>query len=320
MCIALFSAETTCSGPPFPTSFPAFLSCSLPCSLPCSLLAPSFAPSLPLSPSLPSSLPPFLLLPPFLPPSFLPPSLPPFFLSLSPSLSPSFSFFTLPPTFPPAPLSSLPPTLPLLSPRSLLSRPPSRLEPPLLRSFAPRRPSPLPAPPARLVHLLRVPSPSPSCPSTHYLLASISSSLSSPPLPPVHGRLRTPPQLLLNSFSCPLNSHSDSSQSLQPREGLWTSPVRFYRLYHLGSEQFALVLPLPSSLFRIAKAGTPCWNSVFGGIDYRGLAISNKKVSICWAGGSAESGHGGKYLNNHNWVEYVAQDTQVRPQVGRSNS
>lgn len=51
------------------------------------------------------------------------------------------------------------------------------------------------------------------------------------------------------------------------------------------------------------SAGTPCWNSVYSGVDFRGLAITNPNVSLCWHGGSAARGHGGGWLNNHNWVE-----------------
>ena len=51
------------------------------------------------------------------------------------------------------------------------------------------------------------------------------------------------------------------------------------------------------------QAGTPCWNSVYSGRDFRGLATSNPNVTLCWHGGSDELGHGGGFLNNHNWVE-----------------
>lgn len=51
------------------------------------------------------------------------------------------------------------------------------------------------------------------------------------------------------------------------------------------------------------QAGTPCWNSVYGGVDFRGLSQANPNVSLCWHGGSAATGHGGGFLNNHNWVE-----------------
>ena len=51
------------------------------------------------------------------------------------------------------------------------------------------------------------------------------------------------------------------------------------------------------------QAGTPCWNSVFEGVDFRGRASSNGNVSLCWHGGSAKRGHGGGFLNNHNWAE-----------------
>lgn len=51
------------------------------------------------------------------------------------------------------------------------------------------------------------------------------------------------------------------------------------------------------------QAGTPCWNSIFEGVDFRGLSAQNANVSLCWQGGSRERGHGGAFLNNHNWVE-----------------
>ena len=52
------------------------------------------------------------------------------------------------------------------------------------------------------------------------------------------------------------------------------------------------------------QAGTPCWNSEYSGVDYRGLASENENVRLCWHGGSVARGHGGGFLNNHNWVEY----------------
>jgi len=51
------------------------------------------------------------------------------------------------------------------------------------------------------------------------------------------------------------------------------------------------------------QAGTPCWNSVYASVDYRGLALTNPNVSLCWGGGSDSRGHGGGFLNNHNWCE-----------------
>jgi hypothetical protein len=59
------------------------------------------------------------------------------------------------------------------------------------------------------------------------------------------------------------------------------------------------------------QAGTPCWNSQLGGVDFRGLAATNKNVSLCWHGGSATRGHGGNFLNNHNWVEFYDPDTKA---------
>ena len=51
------------------------------------------------------------------------------------------------------------------------------------------------------------------------------------------------------------------------------------------------------------QAGTPCWNSIYSGRDFRGLASTNPNVSLCWNGGSSTLGHGGGFLNNHNWAE-----------------
>eukprot|EP00658_Telonema_sp_P-2_P054525 TRINITY_DN4337_c0_g1_i2.p1 TRINITY_DN4337_c0_g1~~TRINITY_DN4337_c0_g1_i2.p1 ORF type:complete len:302 (-),score=44.74 TRINITY_DN4337_c0_g1_i2:303-1208(-) len=50
------------------------------------------------------------------------------------------------------------------------------------------------------------------------------------------------------------------------------------------------------------QAGTPCWN----GGDFKGLAVDNSNVSLCWHGGlgSKDGTVGGKWLYNHNWVEY----------------
>jgi len=61
------------------------------------------------------------------------------------------------------------------------------------------------------------------------------------------------------------------------------------------------------------QAGTPCWNSVYGGVDYRGLAIHNPNVSLCWHGGSSALGHGGGFLNNHNWVEVFLPSSKASP-------
>lgn len=49
------------------------------------------------------------------------------------------------------------------------------------------------------------------------------------------------------------------------------------------------------------QAGTPCWNSVFSGTDFSGLAEQNPNVKLCWSGGNGTS-FGGGFLNNHNWV------------------
>ena len=48
------------------------------------------------------------------------------------------------------------------------------------------------------------------------------------------------------------------------------------------------------------QAGTPCWNSIYEGVDFRGRASTNPNVSLCWQGGSSARGHGAGYLNNHN--------------------
>ena len=62
------------------------------------------------------------------------------------------------------------------------------------------------------------------------------------------------------------------------------------------------------------QAGTPCWNSVYSGTNFTGLAKDNPNVSLCWQGGSAEAGHGGGYLNNHNWAEiYLPGDSPTPP-------
>ena len=61
------------------------------------------------------------------------------------------------------------------------------------------------------------------------------------------------------------------------------------------------------------QAGTPCWNSVFEGVDFRGRASDNPNVTLCWhAGLNAKSGvdKGGinSFLNNHNWAEVWQSD------------
>merc|ERR1712224_960724 len=48
------------------------------------------------------------------------------------------------------------------------------------------------------------------------------------------------------------------------------------------------------------QVGSPCWNTV----EFAGLAVDNPNVSFCWNGGPPSGPFGGKYLNNHNWVEY----------------
>jgi hypothetical protein len=59
------------------------------------------------------------------------------------------------------------------------------------------------------------------------------------------------------------------------------------------------------------QTGTPCWNDVYGDVNYTGLAKHNANVTICWHGGATKpAAHGNKhptgglFLNNHNWVEW----------------
>ncbi len=70
------------------------------------------------------------------------------------------------------------------------------------------------------------------------------------------------------------------------------------------------------------QVGTPCWNSIYGGVDYTGPALRNPNVSICWHGGiGSESGDvGGIYLNNHNWVEWWHNGSWVFQNVPPSTS
>jgi len=60
------------------------------------------------------------------------------------------------------------------------------------------------------------------------------------------------------------------------------------------------------------QSGTPCWNSVFEGVDYRGTAANNANVTKCWHAGlnSQNVNKGGinSYLNNHNWCEIWQND------------
>eukprot|EP00935_MAST-01C_sp_MAST-1C-sp1_P002283 g2283.t1 len=47
--------------------------------------------------------------------------------------------------------------------------------------------------------------------------------------------------------------------------------------------------------------GTPCWNAD----EFAGLAKDNPNVSKCWHGGNGTRSHnGGRYLFNHNWLEF----------------
>ena len=56
------------------------------------------------------------------------------------------------------------------------------------------------------------------------------------------------------------------------------------------------------------QVGTPCWNSIFENVDFRGLAQDNPNVTLCWHGGAVSNTTGqvvgGGYLNNHNWCEW----------------
>ena len=61
------------------------------------------------------------------------------------------------------------------------------------------------------------------------------------------------------------------------------------------------------------QSGTPCWNSVFEGVDFRGRAADNANVTMCWhAGlnskGSVDKGGINSFLNNHNWAEIWQSD------------
>ena len=67
------------------------------------------------------------------------------------------------------------------------------------------------------------------------------------------------------------------------------------------------------------QAGTPCWNSIYEGDDFRGRASGNPNVSLCWHGGSSARGHGGGFLNNHNWAEvYIPPVAQSAAQAAQS--
>jgi len=48
------------------------------------------------------------------------------------------------------------------------------------------------------------------------------------------------------------------------------------------------------------EVGAPCWNTA----EFAGPATENPNVSLCWNGGRKAGPFGGKYLNNHNWVEF----------------
>jgi len=61
------------------------------------------------------------------------------------------------------------------------------------------------------------------------------------------------------------------------------------------------------------QSGTPCWNSVFEGVDYRGTASANSNVTQCWHAGlhsktNVNKGGINSYLNNHNWCEIWQND------------
>jgi hypothetical protein len=84
------------------------------------------------------------------------------------------------------------------------------------------------------------------------------------------------------------------------------SPVEFVSYGYGSCSAWATMVTYVARAVGIAarQAGTPCWNSVYQGVDYRGLADANPNVSVCWSGGSDATGYGGDFLNNHNWVEY----------------
>ena len=54
-------------------------------------------------------------------------------------------------------------------------------------------------------------------------------------------------------------------------------------------------------------AGTPCWNQA----EFAGLAVDNPNVTRCWHGGlgSDDNATGGRWLFNHNWVEYWDEES-----------
>ena len=61
------------------------------------------------------------------------------------------------------------------------------------------------------------------------------------------------------------------------------------------------------------QSGTPCWNSIFEGIDYRGRAKDNSNITLCWHAGlnsntNVNKGGINSYLNNHNWAEIWQND------------
>lgn len=61
------------------------------------------------------------------------------------------------------------------------------------------------------------------------------------------------------------------------------------------------------------QSGTPCWNSVFEGVDFRGRAVDNGNVSLCWHAGlnsktGVDKGGINGFLNNHNWAEIWQSD------------
>ena len=114
------------------------------------------------------------------------------------------------------------------------------------------------------------------------------------------------------------SSHYWPSSPRQPGEDLqykikWSSstappvvsPLEFVAYGYGSCSAWATYVTYVSRAVGIParQAGTPCWNSVYGGYDYRGLSSGNSNVSLCWNGGSDQLGHGGGFLNNHNWAE-----------------
>lgn len=80
-----------------------------------------------------------------------------------------------------------------------------------------------------------------------------------------------------------------------------TSPVDFVAYGYGSCTAWATLLTYVARAVGVParQVGTPCWNSG----EFAGLAESNPNVTKCWHGGVGRS-RGGKWLNNHNWVEF----------------